>query len=367
MNDVCLILPCNLYVIPYFKVYERMFSEMDMMYDIILWNRSLIEEKCRGRIISHNIPDTANNKDPKKVLKYFGFAKFVKQELKNNKYKKIVFLDTSSCTLVLLHGFLRKNYMKKYWVDIRDYSFENIFLYKYMLGKTLKNAFGCDISSRGFLKFLPNIDNYCVTHNIDFDTINQLENHCIEEYPDNENHVIRISFIGNVRYYGINKTLLDIFKNDPRFKIQFYGTGSEVLSEYCEKNGIQNVEFEGRFPFEKTAEFYQKTDIINNLYGNNTMEVKTALSNKLYYSLYLDKPILVYPDTYMCDVVSKYGLGFVVDFKSDNIPDKLYEWYKRQFSESREKRDDLKKNVEADFEDYITKFKLFVLGKREKN
>lgn len=50
----------------------------------------------------------------------------------------------------VISRFLSKHYRNKYWIDIRDYSFENILLYKKMLGKAINSAYCCDISSRGF-------------------------------------------------------------------------------------------------------------------------------------------------------------------------------------------------------------------------
>lgn len=95
--------------------------------------------------------------------------------------------------------------------------------------------------------------NYCVTHNVDYDTINNVKNTTFVQ-----DSCIRISFIGNVRYYNLNIKLLDLLKNDERFRIQFYGTESEKIRDYCVTNGIRNVDFEGRFPFEKTAFFTKK-------------------------------------------------------------------------------------------------------------
>lgn len=357
-SKICLILPCNLYVIPYFKVYENMFNEMGITYDIITWNRSLIKEECAGNIISYDIKDIANNKDVTKIWKYIGFYKFVRKTITNHDYEKLVFLDTSACTLVLLNGFLAKYYKNRYWVDIRDYSFENFWLYKKMLETALKNSFCYDISSRGFLEFLPHVNGYCVTHNIDRETINRVKR--LSKISDD---AIRISFIGNVRYYDLNVELVEAFKNDNRFRLQFYGTESEKIHNYCVENKIFNVDFEGRFPYENTALFYQKTDVINNIYGNETMEVSTALSNKLYYSAYLNKPILVSNHTYMSELVTQYDLGFVVDFDSGNLADRIYDWYIKRLTKENNKRIEFIKIVENEFRNYQNKFRSFILLK----
>lgn len=355
MNDICLILPCNLYVIPYFKVYESMFAELNVKYDILIWNRSCIKEKCNGTILSYDVKDIANNRDPKKVFKYIGFYRFVKKHLRKHNYERVVFMDTSACTVALLGDFLKHNYYKKYWIDIRDYSFEHNFLYKKMLQKSIEASYCCDVSSKGFLKFLPKLHNYCVTHNVDYETI-----HKVQQLPILPSNKIRISFIGNVRYLELNQKLLDIFKNDSRYYLQYYGTGSEKLKKYCDDNKITNVDFVGRFPFEKTAQYYQKTDVINNIYGNETMEVATALSNKLYYSMYLNKPILVSPNTYMSEIVTKYNLGYVVDFDDEKIKDNLFAWYQKYINDSLNLKNEIIMNVENEFNEYLTQFKEFV-------
>lgn len=356
-NKICLILPCNLYVIPYFNVYEDMLEKANLDYDLILWNRSLIKENCNGEIISYDKKDVANDKNPKKVFKYLGFYRFVKQTIKKNEYNKIVFLDTSACTVVLLAGFMRKKFKNRYWIDIRDYSFENIAIYKKLLKKAIDSAYCVDISSRGFLDFLPTLDNYYVTHNIDFETIKK-----VKKLPHVKSSEIRISFIGNVRYYELNKKLLLAFKNDPRFCVQFFGTGSEVLEEFCLENNIKNVKFKGRFPYEDTPYLYQITDIINNVYGNTTMEVTTALSNKLYYSIYLDKPILVSSNTYMSKFVTHYNLGYEIDYNNVNLADDLYDWYLSFKEKDSSKRNQAISYVEKDFDDYQKRFNNFLVG-----
>ena len=194
-----------------------------------------------------------------------------------------------------------------------------------------------------------------ISDNVDYDTINNVKNTTFVQ-----DSCIRISFIGNVRYYNLNIKLLDLLKNDERFRIQFYGTESEKIRDYCVTNGIRNVDFEGRFPFEKTAFFYQKTDLINNIYGNETMEVSTALSNKLYYAAYLDKPILVSNNTYMSDVVKKYNLGYVVDLNNNNLADDIYTWYIQYKENPSTMRQSFIDKIEKEFKDYQEKFKKFI-------
>lgn len=125
----------------------------------------------------------------------------------------------------------------------------------------------------------------------------------------------------------MDKKLLRLFANDMRFKLNYFGAGSEVLSDFCAKEGINNTEFYGSFTPEMTAYFYQNTDLINNLYGNHNPFLDYALSNKLYHSGQLYIPILVCPDTYMERIAIHYNMGFVFDVDKPDMKEMLYEWY----------------------------------------
>lgn len=322
-NKICLVLPCNFYAAPYYYQYEKILNKLQLGFDLIIWNRDGIEEKTTGNIISFDVRDIANSGDKKKILKYFEFASFVKKQLLKNEYEKVVFLSTAAGVVALLSLFLKYNYPKKYWVDIRDYSYEAFYPYKVALGIAITNAYASSISSVGFKKFLPE-HHYLITHNIDFESIKQWQQ---KKVVREESLPVRISFIGNIRYFDLNKKMLEIFKNDDRFLLQYYGKQSEILSEFCRAEQICNVDFFGRFDVEKTAQFYAKTDIINNVYGNDRLELTTALSNKLYYAASLHIPILVSSNTFMEKVSKEYNFGYTMDLDDPNANDKLFDWY----------------------------------------
>lgn len=331
-SDICLVIPCNTFIIPYFKVYDELLKVLNIKYDLIQWNRELIQENCFGNIISFDSKDQANSGNYLKAIKYIQFAHFVKKQIKVGKYKKIIFLCTAAGTPVLLHRFLEKEYRNKYWIDVRDYSLEFIPVYKRLLKKVLSNSYGYDVSSEGYFEFLPSVEKeYCVTHNIDISSIEQINN-CDKINSDK----IRISFIGNVRYFEINTILLKMFGNDSRFVLQYFGTGSEKLKNYCLENKIENVEFMGRFDPKLTPSLYAKTDIINNVYGNESKDVSTALSNKLYYAAFTGRPILVSPNTYMSRISNELSIGFDVDLTDLNTPNRLYDWYHNNYKPSQD-------------------------------
>lgn len=320
---ICVVLPCNIYTAPYYKRYEQLLISLHENFDFICWNRALIEEETKGNPIYFNVHDQVSSGKVTKIKKYIQFGNFVRAKLKETKYDKVIFLGSYAGIMAQLSGFLKKNYKNKYWLDIRDYTFENIPLYYKAMKLAIDNSYKTAISSPGYQKFLPKQD-YVIGHNIDFDNIEKSKIARADYVLGNP---IRISFIGLIRYLEENKKLLSILGNDNRFILQYYGMNAEILKEYCQINGISNVDFHGRFLPSETASFYKKTDIINNVYGNDRVALTTALSNKLYFSSGLRIPILVCPNTYMEKVTVERGFGFTIDYNDCRIGDKLYSWF----------------------------------------
>lgn len=322
---VAVILASNFENAPFYKVYKSVFDKMENLdVEYIIWNRHMVNQFGEDNVISFDCEDEIDSGSVMKFLKYIRYAKFVKEKLKKGRYDKILFLGTYAWTVAFLSSYLKKKYKNRYWVDVRDYTFEKIHIYSMLQKRAIKNSYCTAISSSGFKTFLPEHD-YLLIHNIDICNINKCKNSVKTEQPDGK---IRISFIGTFGYMSFQEKMIDRLGNDDRFVLQFFGTSVEKAKAYCDEKNITNVIFEGRFPSEKTSYYYSKTDIINNLYGNDNLCVKTALSNKLYYSLALKMPILVCKNTEMEAVTKQAGNGFTFDFDDPYIGDKLFSWYK---------------------------------------
>ncbi len=323
-NKICIILPCNTVWAPYYFKYEKMLTDNGSGFDVILWNRSGEQEKLKGRLIEYRMPDKTNNGKWTKFWKFFSFAAFVQREIRHRIYEKLIFLGTYGGNALLINRFLKKNYAGRCWLDIRDYTYEWMGIFRKLEKETIDNAFCTVISSGGFRKILPENRQYLLFHNIDEESIRLAS----AAETVREDGVIRISFIGNMgkQYVAENKKLLDLFANDERFLMQYFGTGNDVLKQYCKDRGIQNTLFEGRFERKDIGKFYARTDVINNLYGNHEKNLQLALSNKLYFSLALGKPILVCKNTYMQKAAVKAGNGFVID-DTDGIREQFLGWY----------------------------------------
>lgn len=317
---ICFVSLDNINRIPYINRYRQV---LNCDYDIIYWNRNNTIEECGAKNYYRYQFDIKKLKNIKiaKLFGYIGFARYVGKVLKRNKYCGVVTMTGNCCVLNYL--ILRKHYKGKYIIEIRDYWKEKKRLYYILEKKAIENAYMTVISSSAYKRFLPEYT-YVLSHNISI-----FPERAIASIRDrvNRKKPIVISCIGGAKRLEYDKKVLLRFNNDTRFLIQYIGRGYEALIPFCESNGINNVHIEGMFPQEKTLYYYENTDIILNLYGNNTPTLDYALSNKLYFAAQMEKLILVCPHTYMAEISIKNGFGFVFDVDDESAPEKLYEFY----------------------------------------
>ncbi|MFC4709488.1 glycosyltransferase [Enterococcus eurekensis] len=178
----------------------------------------------------------------------------------------------------------------------------------------IQNSFKTIISSEGFKKFLPKDVSYQLVHNISNMGDRQIE---YENPLEKENIVI--GFVGNVRYEEENIKLIKIFKEDKRFKFGYWGN---VNSGFTPKEIIknnENVHFHGKFSNVDKPLIYNNVSFINAIYGNDGLEVTTALPNRLYDALIFKKPILTSKGTFLGEIVEKNGIGIAIDFNENDV------------------------------------------------
>lgn len=318
---VCYISITNMFLCPYFKTY-RDITDGIAETDLIYWDRHNENEQIDG--ISHIHRYCCDmNENESKITKFFniiGFKNFCETVLKKEKYDKLIFLH--NLTGFFLYPFLKKFYAGKYVFDIRDYSYESNPLFYFVEKKLIQQAGLNVVSSGGFKDFLPEAD-YVILHNdcnLSRDTISRFR------MRDVNFEKKQISFIGLVRFFEINQKLMDVFSNEKDFCLAYYGQNATVLKAYAEEHNYGSMDFYDRFPPEKTIEFYEKTDIINNFYGRG-LHLDYALSNKLYYAAKLGIPILVCKGTYMERFSREYGFGISIDLSAPDCVNDLRKQY----------------------------------------
>lgn len=274
--------------------------------------------------------------------------------MKQKKYEKIVVLD--SLTGVLIAPFLIKYYNNRFIYDIRDYSYENNIIYKYLEKFLIKKSYFTSVSSRGFLSFLPENNNYVFTHNTTLEEL-KLES----SYKKRIKEKINFVWLGSVRYLKHQSGIIEKLSRDGRFNIIFHGIGPELddFKEYVKKNKLPNVCFTGKYSNAEKAFLLARADIINNSY-ENTYGTKFAISNKFYDGIVYHIPQLVECNCYKEALIKEYPVGIALSPNDDSFAEKLFQ-YHRNLDENKFNKacDDLRKKVNKEEINCIRRITLF--------
>lgn len=323
MKKICILSAVNIRHMSMISLYTQKLKRDGIDFDIIYMDKYGEEEEfaAKRKYVFTNIIKHSDSKI-KKIAQYFKFKKFTIPILEKNKYDFIIVWN--DVAIFMFADYLSRKWKGKYCLNIRDYCGEKNPIVYMRFRRVINNSAFTTISSEGFKEFLPPFD-YLHVHSLNSEVLSVI---IPRDSFQNIDEPIRISFIGNVRFFEMNKKLLEIFKNDARFRLQFFGTNAKILESFAADNNINNVSFHDAFQISETAKFIEDTDLVNNLYGSGTLELDYAVSIKLYYGIYNRTPILATAGTYMAKVIEKYKIGYIVEFIDNNIPEKLFSWYK---------------------------------------
>ena len=303
----------NIRYSPYIFFYTKILNELNIDYELIYPNRNKIEENFTSSVVEIEWDNQKNT-----LFNYLSYSKKVKKKILERKYDFLIVLTSNNA--VFLSNFLSKKYKKKYIIDIRDYTHENVYLYFLLEKKAIKNSTLNIISSKKFEKFLPK-GKYEVCHNIN-------ANNTIDFSTINKRHVpIIVGYVGALGYIDKCKKFMDLVSLDYRFEFHFYGTSNyeTELKEYAKKLNCDRIKFFGAYANEHKQEIIKKIDILFNIYGNGKPLLDYALSNKLYDSLLNVKPILTSPKTFMEEMAG--SLSYSINLENFANLDDLYDWY----------------------------------------
>jgi hypothetical protein len=355
---ICILSAVNIKHMSLISVYTELLKKNNISYDIIYMDKYGEDEffECSNKYRYVNIIKQKWIKCYK-ALKYISFRRYAAKILDREKYDFIIVWN--DVAIFMFAGYLAKEYKGKYCLNVRDNMMYDKNIFKNRYDKVFKNAAYNTISSMGYLEFLPKNVDYVLIHSFN---ISVLKNMTPRTEMRKEGQPIRIGFIGYVRYYERNKQLLRIFANDSRFELHYYGKNANILKAYAEEHGITNTTFHDSFNVEETSKFLENIDIINNLYGNDTLNLRKAISIKFYHALYAKIPILVCDNTYVGELAKEVGIGFEVSEIDERMKEQLYIWYSGLHFKTIEKNSDAYLDkVIADnksFEDIVSKYVL---------
>jgi hypothetical protein len=319
---VCIIGPTNLRYMPFLASFEDVLKGNGAEYDILYWDRYGLKER-HERAIGLYRPDLRTGAAV--VSGYVAFRRFVLGHLSKGRYD--VCIVTSTQAAVLLFDVLQR---RRFILDIRDFSHENLFPFRFALGLLLRKAAFVSISSEGFLEWLPRGPQYVLSHNIGLGGLARRP----AEFPE---HDFIASYIGSLNYLRANLMFVASASGIPGLEIRYVGEALSVkeLEEFCRARQLSNVRFLGEFDPAEKDRYYHETNFTISCYGNDTMVVRTALPNRLYESCVQRRPIIVNTGTFLAKVVKENQIGIVVDLdQMDSLGGQMREYYDTGFRES---------------------------------
>lgn len=313
---------------PYMNFYIEQLLKTNCKIHLVYWARDLnpdIEVPSEIKTYCFKEPMLDSKPLIKKIPYFIKYRNFVKKIIKNNKFELIIVLHSTPG--VLLSDILIRKFKGKYIIDYRDFTYENISLYKKVVHKLINNSAITFVSSKGYLKFLPNSDNIYISHNLQFHSHDERN---VRRKKPRENNPIRIRFWGLIRHVEINKQIINRLGNDKRFELHYHGReqkSGQILRKYVEENSINNVFFHGEYRPSERIDFASKTDLLHNIYEND-IKTKYAMANKFYDGITFYLPQLCNKNSLMGQEVESNGLGIMVDPNDNNFADAIYEYYK---------------------------------------
>lgn len=136
---------------------------------------------------------------------------------------------------------------------------------------------------------------------------------------------LRISFIGNIRFYDTIRNLLEACIGLPiEVFLHGFGTCKEKLEQ--EFGTVSNYHFTGRFTHRQLEELYCGCDMLYCVYSSDDENNQNAFPNKFFESIVTETPIIVNHNTKMAEFVAEKRIGLVVNGDSvDDIREKLFQ------------------------------------------
>lgn len=293
---------------PYMNRYRDILKRCNVEYEIITWNRlaSVKDEK----VISYFNPAKLGDSKFHKAVDFYKYGQFLKRKLKEKKYDKLIVLTT--LTGMLCFKTLIKDYPGKYIFDIRDYSYENLAIYRYCEKKLINHSAYTVISSEGFKEFLPKNEKYVLCHNFIPGEVQSARDYisCKKFFSLPEGKIV-ISFIGAVRFFSIDSKVADIFGNDNRFELRFHGYGIsyEQLKNYIQEKGYNNIFVTGRYDRSEKNALMDNVSLINGYYDDKNIANRLSMSNKYYDTLIYKIPFWGNPDCFVGKKTIGNGIG----------------------------------------------------------
>lgn len=308
---IALIIPSERALCPYVELYTTILDQIEVAYIIIEWDRLHRNGNSKLRYRAPRIGAQMG------LLEYMGYARFSKKVLEGEHIESIIVFSLPLLFALNISGGLRNRH---YGLDIRDYhrSYSLPFT-----KRAVARAKFCAISSPGYSAWLSSSVKPTISHNAYGLVSKPLKSAQDARSSINQSQrKIMIGTIGQLKDLKVNEILLDHLGNDEKYQLVYHGEGvvEGDLQEICNKRGLSNITFTGRYQPCQEPELYAECDAISMLMTPGTVNNDTLMANRVYNSALYGVPQIAFAGTYLSKVVTYYRLGIVIE-----SPDHLHE------------------------------------------
>lgn len=318
--------PGKLKFMPYLHFYLDNINHEKYEVHIAYWNRDMKNESTEtySDYALHEYRCYMVNNAPlkEKFWKYKEYRKFVIGLIRKYKFDKLIVLH--SLPGIMIVDKLVFQFSNRFVFDYRDSTFEEKFIFRFVIAKIIKASTFTFTSSDGFRKYFPSSLAYKIftSHNLLSDSLNH------RDYAKKESSKIRIAFWGFIRHVAINKTIIEKISSDQRFELHYYGREQKdalELKEFAKQQNANNVFFHGEYNPDDRYEFVKNTDILHNSYlDTNTL---LAMGNKYYDGIIFRIPQLCMPGSIMGQLCEQKGIGVSISPYEPDYTNKIFNYY----------------------------------------
>jgi hypothetical protein len=175
------------------------------------------------------------------------------------------------------------------------------------------NLFIC--TSPKYSSFLPRFIPYLLMENIPAFYIRRRLK--LNGRPNDSGLGKNITFLGGLWYKKQIALLILFGLKNPSFNIRIFGGPEENIKDILRilkiKELPRNISYYGPYNYNKViVDIYKETGIVYSVYDSSILNVRLALPNKLYESVFARRPIIVADGTYLSEVVRSNNLGISV-------------------------------------------------------
>lgn len=121
-----------------------------------------------------------------------------------------------------------------------------------------------------------------------------------------------VGFVGNVRYGPSLVRALHVF-SELSIPFEIYGDGPALKEVGAAVPPSSLVRYHGRYEYADLPTVLGQLDLLWASYPSNAKNVRYAVSNKFYESIFFGVPAVFSTGTKLADFVKQHGIGFTVD------------------------------------------------------